>query len=267
MVDNPSGPSSNGHDPIAAAKGAPARYAGKVAIITGSSTGIGAAIAQRLASEGASVVLSGRRVPLLNAKAAELVDKGYRAIAAPGDIATQAASVVQTALDEFGRLDVLVNNAAISAGMGIEEISSEAWRRVMAINLDGAFEMVRHALPHLAATRGVILHISSIGTVAGEFDDVAYAASKAGLEGLNRKLALEVARSGVRTNIIRPGLIMTEAFAQMPQDFFDSQIPLIPLGTMGKPEDIAGAAAFLCSDEAQFITGATLTIDGGESAK
>src|SRR5690606_29407823 len=117
MVDNPSGPSSNGHDPIAAAKGAPARYAGKVAIITGSSTGIGAAIAQRLASEGASVVLSGRRVPLLNAKAAELVDKGYRAIAAPGDIATQAASVVQTALDEFGRLDVLVNNAAISAGM------------------------------------------------------------------------------------------------------------------------------------------------------
>lgn len=264
MSDNSS---SNGHNPSVAPAGTPTRFSGKVAIITGSSTGIGAAIAERLASEGAAVVLSGRRVPLLNAKAAELVEKGYRALAASGDIATQAASVVQTALDEFGRLDVLVNNAAISAGMGIEEITPEAWRQVMAINLDGAFEMVRHALPHLAAARGCILHISSIGTVAGEFDDVAYAASKAGLEGLNRKLALEIARYGVRSNIIRPGLIMTEAFAHMPPDFFDSQVPLIPLGKIGQPEDIAGAAAFLCSDEAQFITGATLTIDGGESAK
>lgn len=264
MADNSS---SNGHKPAATPSGIAARYTGKVAIITGSSTGIGAAIAERLASEGAKIVLSGRRVPLLNAKAAELVDKGYEAVAASGDIATQSGAIVQTALDEFGRLDVLVNNAAISAGMGIEEITPEAWRQVIAINLDGAFEMVRHALPHLAASHGSILHISSIGTVAGEFDDVAYAASKAGLEGLNRKLALEVARYGVRSNVIRPGLIMTEAFAHMPSDFFDSQVPMIPLGKIGHPEDIAGAAAFLCSDEARFITGATLTIDGGESAK
>lgn len=243
------------------------RFAGKVAIVTGSSTGIGAAVATRMAAEGASVVLSGRRVHLLEAKTAELQEQGYRVLAMPGDVSSTAASVVQGAIDRFGRLDILVNNAAISAGVGIEEITSEAWRQVQATNLDGAFEMVRHALPHLAQTRGVILHISSISAVSGEFDDVAYAASKAGLEGFNRKLALEVAHYGVRSNVIRPGLIHTEAFAEMPPDFFASQVPLIPLGDVGQPEDIANAAAFLCSDEARFITGTVLTVDGGESAK
>lgn len=245
----------------------PARFQGKVAVVTGSSTGIGAAIAARFAAEGASVVLSGRRVQLLEAKVAELQALGYRVWAVPGDLNSIAANVVQGALEQFGRLDVLVNNAAISAGVGIEEITPAAWRRVLATNLDGAFEMVHYAMPHLAASRGVILHISSISTVAGEVDDVAYAASKAGLEGFNRKLALEVARYGVRSNVIRPGLIHTEAFDHMPPDFFESQVPLIPLGNIGQPEDIASAAAFLCSDEARFITGTILTVDGGESAK
>jgi NAD(P)-dependent dehydrogenase (short-subunit alcohol dehydrogenase family) len=243
------------------------RFQDKVAIVTGSSTGIGAAVAARLGAEGASIVLSGRRVQLLEAKAAELQALGYPVLAVPGDLSSTSATVVQSAIEQFGRLDILVNNAAISAGVGIEEMTPETWRRVMATNLDGAFEMVRHAMPHLAATHGVILHISSISAVAGEFDDVAYAASKAGLEGFNRKLALEVARYGVRSNVIRPGLIHTEAFANMPPDFFASQVPLIPLGNIGQPEDIANAAAFLCSDEARFITGTVLTVDGGESAK
>lgn len=243
------------------------RFAGKVAIITGSSTGIGAAVALRLAQEGAHIVLSGRRVALLEAKAESLRRMGFSVVAVSGDVATVAAEVVRSAIDTFGRLDVLVNNAAISAGMGIEEITSDAWQKVLATNLSGAFEMVRHALPYLAATKGVILHISSISAVAGEFDDVAYAASKAGLEGFNRKLALEAARYGVRSNVIRPGLILTEAFEQMPQDFFESQVPMIPLGRIGQPEDIARAAAFLCSEDAQFITGTILTVDGGESAK
>ena len=243
------------------------RFEGKVAIITGSSTGIGAAVAARFAAEGAQVVLSGRRVQLLEAKSAELTAMGYQVLAVPGDVGSSSATVVQRAIEEFGRIDILVNNAAVSAGVGIEEMTSERWRQVLATNLDGAFEMVRHAMPHLAATHGVILHISSISAVAGEFDDIAYAASKAGLEGLSRKLALEVARYGVRSNVIRPGLINTEAFANMPPDFFASQVPLIPLGNVGEPEDIANAAAFLCSDEARFITGAILTVDGGESAK
>ena len=245
----------------------PARFRGKVAVITGSSTGIGAAVAARLAAEGASIVLSGRRVHLLEAKAAELQALGYSVRAVPGDLNVIGSSVIQAAVDQFGRLDILVNNAATSAGTGIEEMTTEAWRRVMATNLDAAFEMVRYALPHLVATQGTILHISSISAVAGEFDDVAYAASKAGLEGFNRKLTLEVARYRVRSNVIRPGLIHTEAFDHMPPDFFDSQVPMIPMGMMGQPEDIANAAAFLCSDEARFITGTVLTVDGGESAK
>jgi NAD(P)-dependent dehydrogenase (short-subunit alcohol dehydrogenase family) len=245
----------------------PARYLNKVAIVTGGGSGIGAAIAARLAAEGAAVVLTGRRGHLVEARAATLKQQGHRALAVAGDVSKDAEAVVEAAVARFGRLDVLVNNAAISAGVGVEEMPFEVWRDVLAINLDGAFKMVQHALPHLAVTKGAILHISSIGAVAGEFDDVAYAASKSGLEGLNRKLALEIARVGVRSNVIRPGLIMTEAFEHMPADFFDSQIPQIPLGTIGLPEDIASAAAFLCSDEARFITGSILTVDGGESAK
>ena len=142
-----------------------------------------------------------------------------------------------------------------------------AWRRVLAVNLDAAFELVRLALPHLIATRGNVLHISSISAIVGEFDDVAYAASKAGLEGFNRRVALELAAHGVRSNVIRPGLIRTEVFDAMPNDFFEAQLPFIPLGKVGQPEDIAHAAAFLCSDEARFITGSVLTVDGGEAAK
>lgn len=243
------------------------RFAHKVILITGGATGIGAAIAAQFAQEGAILALCGRRATLLQAKVAQLQADGCTALAIPGDVATDAAAIVQTVIAQLGRIDVLVNNAAISAGVGIDEMTGAAWRQVMAVNLDGVFDLVRHALPHLIATRGNILHISSISAISGEFDDVAYAASKAGLEGFNRKLALEVAVHGVRSNVIRPGLIRTEAFANMPQDFFDAQLPLIPLRQMGQPEDIARAAAFLCSDDARFITGAVLTVDGGESAK
>jgi NAD(P)-dependent dehydrogenase (short-subunit alcohol dehydrogenase family) len=243
------------------------RFAGKVALVTGSAAGIGAAISERLAREGASVVLTGRRGELLEARAAALRAEGLEALALAGDITSDAATIVDRAVNHYGRLDVLVANAGASAGMPIDEMTFALWRQVMAVNLDAVFEMVRHALPLLAATHGNVLLISSISTVSGEFDDAAYAASKAGVEAFGRKLVLEWAAAGVRSNVIRPGLILTEAFAGMPPDFFDSQIPLIPLGRTGKPEEIAAAAAFLCSDEAAFITGAVLTIDGGESAK
>lgn len=243
------------------------RFSGKVALVTGGGTGIGAAIGGQLACEGARVVICGRRGAIVRARAQEWVAAGWDAFAIVGDVSVDAGSIVAAAVDHYGQLDVLVNNAALAAGAGIDEMAHSEWRRVMAVNLDAAFDLVTAALPHLVATRGVILHISSISAISGEFDDVAYAASKAGLEGFSRKLAMEVARSGVRSNVIRPGLIMTDAFTEMPQDFFDSQLPLIPLLRMGDPEDVARAAAFLCSDDASFITGAVLTVDGGESAK
>ena len=243
------------------------RFVGKAALITGGGTGIGAAIAEQLAREGAAVVICGRRGDVLQARVAEWLAQGYTAHAIAGDVSTDAAAIVRSAVEKLGQLDILVNNAAVSAGMGIDEMTANAWRYVLSINLDAAFELVRRALPHLIKTRGNMLHISSISAISGELDDVAYAASKAGLEGFNRKLALEVAGQGVRSNVIRPGLIRTEVFANMPEDFFRSQLHMIPLHIVGEPADIARAAAFLCSDEARFITGTVLTVDGGESTK
>lgn len=243
------------------------RFQDKVALITGGGSGIGASIAEQFVTEGAKVALCGRRAHLVEAKTEDLRARGYDALALPGDVVSDAATLVRSAVNHFGHLDILVNNAAVAAGALVEEMSTDTWRHVLSVNLDAAFELVRRALPYLSAVKGNVLHISSIGAVSGEFDDVAYATSKAGLEGLSRRLALEVAHFGVRSNVIRPGLIDTEAFANMPPDFFEAQIPQIPLGRIGQPKDIALAAAYLCSDEAEFVTGAVLTIDGGESAK
>lgn len=243
------------------------RFGGKVALITGGGTGIGAAIAELLASEGAKVAICGRRAEVIQRRADQLTAAGYTIHAIVGDVSTDAGAIVQETVETFGRLDILVNNAAITAGLPVEEMTLARWQHVVAVNLDAAFALVHHALPHLIAAQGNILHISSISAISGEVDDVAYVASKAGLEGFNRKLAIELAASGVRSNVIRPGLIHTEAFDAMPRDFFESQVPLIPLGRIGRPEDIAQAAAFLCSDAANFITGSVLTIDGGESAR
>lgn len=243
------------------------RYHNKVALITGGGSGIGAAIAEKLASEGASVVICGRQAAVLNDKVDQFLEAGYSAVALPGDVTVDAAHMVNNTIRQFGRLDVLVNNAGVSSGIPIDEMSGSEWRRVVNVNLGGAFQMVHHTMPHLIEQRGAILHISSISATTGELDDAAYAASKAGLEGFSRKLAIELAPMGVRSNVIRPGLIRTEAFAEMPDEFFEAQMLLIPLLRFGAPEDIATAAAFLCSDDAQFITGAVLTIDGGESAK
>ncbi len=243
------------------------RFENMVALITGGGTGIGAAIARQFAGEGASVALCGRRATVVNAAARQLEQQGLSALAVAGNVAVDAAQIVEAVIQHYGRLDILVNNAAVAAGLDMDEMTAAAWRQVLAVNVDGAFELVMHALPYLSAARGCVLHISSIGAVSGEFDDVAYATSKAALEGFSRRLAVEVAPRGVRSNVIRPGLIRTEAFADLPDDFFASQLPMIPLHRFGEPQDIAKAAAFLCSQEASFITGAVLTIDGGESAR
>lgn len=243
------------------------RFDGQVALVTGGGTGIGAAIAAQFAAEGAEVALVGRRATLVHAAAEHLRSQGYQAYAIAGNVATDAQQIVDSVVQHFGGLDILVNNAAIAAGLDMDEMTVDAWRQVLEVNLDGAFALVLHAQPYLAAHPGCILHISSISAVGGEFDDVAYATSKAAIEGLSRRLAVELAARGVRSNVIRPGLIRTEAFVDLPDDFFASQLPMIPLHRFGAPQDIALAAAFLCSSEASFITGAVLTIDGGESAR
>jgi NAD(P)-dependent dehydrogenase (short-subunit alcohol dehydrogenase family) len=247
--------------------GAARHFGDQVALITGGGTGIGLAIARELGAGGARVALCGRRTHVIQAAVRKLEAQGFDALAITGNVAEDAARIVDTVVQQYGRLDILVNNAAVAAGLDMDEMTAAAWRQVLAVNVDGVFELVLHSLPHLSASHGCLLHISSIGAVSGEFDDIAYATSKAALEGFSRRLAVELAPRGVRSNVIRPGLIRTEAFADLPDDFFASQLPMIPLHRFGEPQDIAKAAAFLCSRDAGFITGAVLTIDGGESAR
>ncbi len=134
------------------------------------------------------MAINGRRVQLLTRKVSDLMELGYDVMAVPGDISVDAEEIVGATVDRFGRLDILINNAATAAGLGIEEMSLDAWQQVIAVNLSAAFDMVTRALPHLIASRGCILHISSIGANSGDFDDLAYVASKAGLEGLQPQI-------------------------------------------------------------------------------
>ncbi len=235
------------------------------ALVTGGGSGIGAAIARLFLAMGAQVAVCGRRQHRLEALHKSVRRSQSRLHLVPGDIVTDADAIVSRALAEMKSLDILVNNAAVSAGKPVGDLDMEDWYHVQNTNLAAAFRLTRLCLPSLQAAQGCILHISSVSVVSGEYDDVAYAASKAGLEGLSRQLAVELASDGVRSNVIRPGLIDTDAFADQPPEFFESQIPLIPMGRLGNPEDVAFASLYLCSPEAKFVTGAVLAVDGGES--
>ena len=235
------------------------------ALVTGGGSGIGAAIARLFLTMGAQVTVCGRRPHRLEELRKSVRRTQSRLHLIPGDIVTDADAIVSEALSEMKSLDILVNNAAISAGKPIGDLNMEDWYNVQNTNLAAAFRLTRLCLPSLRATQGCVLHISSASVVSGEYDDVAYAASKAGLEGMSRQLAVEVASEGVRSNVIRPGLINTDAFANQPPEFFESQIPLVPMGRLGSPEDVAFASLYLCSPEAKFVTGAVLAVDGGES--
>lgn len=247
------------------ARRAPFSLKGKSALVTGGGSGIGAAITRLFLERGAQVTVCGRRQHRLEALRKSVRRSQARLHLIRGDIVTDAETIVSRALSHMKSMDILVNNAATSAGKPLEELDMDDWFSVQNTNLAAAFRMTRLCVPHLKATKGCVLNISSVSVVSGEYDDVAYAASKAGLEGLSRQMAVELAAEGVRSNVIRPGLIDTEAFADQPPEFFETMIPLIPMGRLGKPEDVAYASLYLCSQEAKFVTGAVLAVDGGEA--
>lgn len=238
------------------------RFDGYGVLITGAGQGIGAATARRLADEGARVLVTD-----LDAERAEKT-----AATVPGalglgcDVADRAAveAAVAYAVEQFGVLDVLVNNA-YSCGMDaplFEDEPDEVWQRDIDITLTGAYRCARAALPHLVASgRGAIV---SIGSVNGEqdFGNHAYSAAKAGLASLTRTLAGHAAARGVRVNLVAPGTIGTDAWADR-GDALALAVPHYPMGRVGKPEDIAAAVAFLASSDASWITGVTLPVDGG----
>ena len=242
------------------------RLEGKIAVITGAGRGIGAALARRFAAEGASVILNSLSDSA--AKVAEdITASGGKAIAVQGDVskADDVARIIEAAVATFGRIDILVNNAGITRDGLVMRMSEEDWDAVLDTNLKSVYLCCRAALRPMLKSRngGRIINLSSVTGLAGNVGQANYAASKAGIIGLTKSLAKELATRQVTVNAIAPGYIATDMAAQMTDQAKQSMLNRIPLGVLGSPEDVAAVAAFLASDEAHYITGQTLTVDGG----
>jgi 3-oxoacyl-[acyl-carrier protein] reductase len=231
---------------------------GKVALVTGGSRGIGRAIALELARGGAEVVVGYRS----GAEEAEAVAKqaGGRAVQADVSDPEQAKRLVE----EAGDLDVLVNNAGLTRDGLLARMSDEDWRDVIETNLSSVFYTCRAVTRGLMKKRaGSIVNVSSIVGVHGNWGQTNYGASKAGIIGFTKSLARELGSRGVRANVVAPGYVNTRLTDVLPEEAQQAMLTNTPLGRLGEPEDIAGAVRFLCSDEAAFITGEVLLVDGG----
>jgi 3-oxoacyl-[acyl-carrier protein] reductase len=240
---------------------------GKSALVTGGSRGIGKAIGLRLATQGADVAFSykGNEVAARET-AREIQALGRRALAIQGDVAQveSADAVVKTALDAFGKLDILVNNAGITRDDLIMRMSPEAWREVLETNLFGAFWMTKAVTrPMLKARGGRIINITSVSGQAGQTGQANYSAAKAGLIGLTKATARELASRGITVNAVAPGFVLTELTQDLPDELKQEITSRTPLGRFGTTEEVANAVAFLASDEAAYITGQVLAVDGG----
>lgn len=247
------------------------RFEGKAVLVTGAASGIGRATAERLASEGAKVLACDINAELLNKEVEAWVAKGYAVSARVLNVTDSAdcAATVADAVAKFGKLDVLCNIAGTLMFKNFTEFTDAEWARVFAINVNGPFAMCRAAIPHLLETRGNIINISSAAGLVGSPYNAAYAASKGAVLMLSKALAVEYASKGVRVNAVCPGHVhtpMTQGL--MPPEGADYSIfgRLSPLLLPGaEPAEIAGAIAYLASDEARFVTGSTFVIDGGQT--
>jgi 3-oxoacyl-[acyl-carrier protein] reductase len=235
---------------------------GRTALVTGASRGIGAATARELAVAGARVAVNYRA----SAEAAESLAGEIGGVALAGDVADpeQARGVVERAEAELGDLDILVNNAGITRDTLIARMSDEDWDSVLATNLSAAFHTTRAVARKMLRRRGgSIVNMTSFVGLHGNPGQTNYAATKAGLIGFTKALAKELGTRGVRVNAVAPGYITTEITAGLPEDLREGLLSLTPLGRLGEPEDVARAVRFLCSDEASFVTGEVLRVDGG----
>jgi 3-oxoacyl-[acyl-carrier protein] reductase len=241
---------------------------GKVALVTGASRGLGRAIALAFAGQGADVAINYRG----NASAADELatavrDLGRRAHIVQGDTSAgreACEAIVRAALDELGRVDILVNNAGITRDDLLMRMSTEAWDEVIATNLSGPFWMTRAvSRPMMKARSGRIINMSSAAGRMGNPGQANYAAAKAGLIGLTKTTARELASRGITCNALAPGLITTDLTADLPEAANQALVSMTPLGYIGSVEDVAAAAVYFASDEARYVTGQVLGIDGG----
>jgi len=240
---------------------------GKTALVTGGSGGIGRAVVLRLAAEGANVVVHYAKNAESAAKAVEEAQKfGVQALALQADVslAEQAERLVSETIDALGGLDILVNNAGITRDGLLVRMKDEDWDAVINTNLKGAFNCSRAAAKQMLRKRwGRIINISSVVGLIGNPGQANYCASKAGLIGFTKALAKELGPRGITVNAVAPGFITTEMTASLPEDVRQRMLANIPLGFFGEPRDVAAAVAFLASDDARYINGHVLQVDGG----
>jgi 3-oxoacyl-[acyl-carrier protein] reductase len=240
---------------------------GKAALITGGSRGIGKAIALRLARQGADVAFSYKgNAEAAKATAGEIETIGAKALAVQGDVRDpeSAEAVVKAALEAFGKVDILVNNAGVTRDDLIMRMTAEAWREVLETNLFGAFWMTKAVTrPMLKARAGRIVNITSVSGQAGQMGQANYSSAKAGLIGLTKATARELASRGITVNAVAPGFVLTELTQDLPDNLKAEITSRTPLGRFGTTEEVADAVAFLASDEAGYITGQVLAVDGG----
>jgi 3-oxoacyl-[acyl-carrier protein] reductase len=243
------------------------RLANKIALVTGGGRGIGRGIALELAREGADLAVNYRRdAEAAAATVAEIRALGREDMTVQADVsdvdAVQAA--VAAVIDRFGRLDVTIANSGVASRfVAVRDLDVSEWRRVMSTDLDGAFFTARAVVPHLAATRGTLIFISSVGADLAAPGGAPYHCAKAGVNTLTRVLAKEVAKDGVRVNCIAPGLVRSDMGNRLIDFFGDQLVQGIPLGRAGEPTDIGRAAVYLASDDAAWVTGKILRVDGG----
>jgi 3-oxoacyl-[acyl-carrier protein] reductase len=240
---------------------------GKVAVVTGSSRGIGKAVAIELAKRGAKVVVNYVHSANDAQNTVEIIEtNGGQAIIFQADVASskQAAEMIQQTIDTYGQLDILVNNAGISIDKLILRLTEDDWDLTQDTNLKGTFNCTKPAVRQMIRQRrGRIINITSISGQMGNAGQTGYSASKAGQIGFTKALAREVASRNITVNAIAAGYIETDIWNNVPEEFKQSTLGMIPLGRKGTPEEIAYAVAFLASDEAEYITGQCLAVDGG----